>query len=128
MEPDFPISNSRTRRKQRTVCLDIRLAGIDAIVATHAYLRIGERRVLGVLDVLMAIAAIHSHLTDVKFVGESDRLLGLIANAGILGIGIVVKSPGKEDSAEYNADDNLSNQGIDPPREDRCQFGCSSLG
>ena len=54
--------------KQRAGPLDVGLARIDAVVAVHAHLRVRHGGMLGLLHVLMAVAAIHAKLADVNLV------------------------------------------------------------
>jgi hypothetical protein len=60
--------------------LEPRAVGLDQRVAVHARLRRRDRGVGGLLDRVVAVAAVHAHVTGVQLVAERDRLLRAVAD------------------------------------------------
>jgi len=70
------------RRKQRTGCLDLR-------VAAHAGLRRWDIRMRRTFDIRVTVETRHPQFSRVKFMREWNRLLGRVTYARVLGCEVV---------------------------------------
>ena len=83
-------------------------------MAVDAGLGVGEIGVAGNLDEAMAVAAVHSKLLHVKSVGEGDRLVRLVAHAGVLGGEVVPDPESHGRPCEEDADKQLERYPVGP--------------
>jgi hypothetical protein len=89
-------------------------------VAVHAGGRAGQIGEPRFFHAIVTIAAIHTELARVDFVGERHRLHWLIARAGIFRRAINSNSGNDSATGQRRTDDERQRQPICPFRENHC--------
>ena len=64
------------------------------------------------LDEVMAVAAVHSKLLYVEGVGEGDRLVGLVADPGVIRSEVIPDPEGDRAAQNEHADQQLQRQPV----------------